>query len=87
MNIKNRQDKKVLEFNKEVDSGRLMNELYEAVSELKPVINDSGFEAKMRVFTNGNELILWVPEEIEEARITAVVEAHRVIILMEEGEA
>lgn len=87
MNIENRSDKKILEFDKEVDTGRLMNELYEAVPELKPVVHEDGsFDVNLRVFTNGSKLILWVPEGLSEEPINAVVEAHQLALLKEEGE-
>ena len=86
MNIENRHDKKILEFNKEVDACRLIDELYEAVPELKPLLNDSSFIVSMRVFTNGSKLILWVPEAVNEEPINIAVEAHHLILLEKEGE-
>lgn len=77
--------KKELTYIKEVDAGRLMNELYDAVPELKPVFNDNGFEINLRVFTNGSKLILWVPEGFNEELINAVVEVHQLAVIEEEG--
>lgn len=79
--------KKELTYIKEVDSGRLMNELYEAVPEIKPLVNEDGsLDVKLRVFTNGSKLMLWVPEGMNEKIINAVVDSH-VHIIEEEGEA
>lgn len=77
--------KKELIYIKEVDTGRLMNELYEAVPELRPDIHENeSFDVNLRVFTNENKLMLWVPEGLSEEPINAVVEAHQ-LVLVEEG--
>ena len=79
--------KKELVYNKEVDPSRLMEELYEAIPELKPVVYEDGsFDVKLRVITNGSKLILWVPKKINEEPINNVVEAHQLVIPVKEGE-
>lgn len=79
--------KKELVYFKEVDTGRLMQELYEAIPELKPVIlGNNKFKINLRVFTNSNKLMLWVLDNIDEELINRVVENH-VLVIEEEGEA
>lgn len=78
--------KKELVYYKEVDAGRLMQELYNAIPELKPEILDLSkrqFKINLRVFTNGNKLMLWVIEEIDKELVNQVVENH---IFEKEGE-
>lgn len=81
-----KEGKKELIYYKEVDTGRLMQELYDAISELKPIINNDGsFEINLRVFTNGNKLILWVLDSVYEELVRQVVENH-VLVIEKAGE-
>lgn len=80
--------KKELVYFKEVDTGRLMEELYEAIPELKPIVHEDGsFDVNLRIFTNGSKLMLWIPEDLDEYKVNEVVKVHEVVIFMEEGEA
>lgn len=79
MNIENRLDKKELVYNKEVDTGKLMEELYEAIPELRrTVYPDETFTVNLRVFTNEYKLTLWVPEDVSDSVITNIVELHTI---------
>jgi hypothetical protein len=73
--------KKELIYYKEVDSGRLMQELYDVIPALKPIIlNDCEFKVNLRVFTNGNKLTLWVLNETPEEMVSKIVNNHTSII-------
>lgn len=75
--------KKELIYYKEVDTGRLIQELYDAIPELKPEILDLDnrkFKINLRVFTNGNKLMLWVLENIDEESVNHVIENHIYVV-------
>lgn len=68
--------KKELVYFKEVNTMKLMEELYTAIPELKPVLLDNDYKINLRVFTNGDKLILWVPTDIVEENINAIINNH-----------
>lgn len=80
-------DKKELVYYKEVNTGRLMYELYEAIPTLKPIIlNNWEYQINLRIFINRNKLMLWIPKEIQEELVNQIVENHKFIIEKEGGE-
>jgi hypothetical protein len=83
MNIENRKNKKVIRFIKSANEVKLMNELYEALPELKPELENGNLTVNLRVFTREDELILWVPSEIDETVVEAVVDKHQIIKINE----
>jgi hypothetical protein len=82
MNIENRKNKKVIRFIKSANEVKLMNELYEALPELKPELENGNLTVNLRVFTREDELILWVPSEIDETVVEAVVDKHQIYQLL-----
>lgn len=67
-----------LKYEKSTDTMKLMEDLYEAIPEIRPVF----FENKkpkvhLRVFTKGNSLTIWINRKIEKERVDEVVEKHK----------
>ena len=83
MNVEKREDKQILTYEKDVDMGLLMKELYEAIPDLAPVIIGDAFTVNMRMFTNGSTLTLWIPAEIAKDSVDRVVNIH--LMPVEEG--
>lgn len=77
MNIEERKDRKELKFIKIVDGVKLMQELYEAIPELEPVIEERELTINLRLFTSGHEITLWVPKEADEHLIQNIVMEHK----------
>jgi|GEM_PF-3012612 len=84
MNIENRKDKKELKYIKIVDGVQLMQELYEALPELKPREENGKLIINLRLFTKGHEIILWVPEEIDGNRVNSIVRNHEYLKTQED---
>lgn len=84
MNIENRKNKKELKYIKIVDGVQLMQELYEALPELKPREENGNLIINLRLFTKGHEIILWVPEETDENIISSIVSNHEYLKTQED---
>lgn len=81
------QGKKELVYKKEVSPGKLYEEIYEVAPELAPELDAAGeIVVYVRIFTNGDTLILWVPEELDAAIIDDIVENHVIPIEIKEGD-
>lgn len=85
MNIENRKDKKELRYTKVDDALQLMIGLFEAIPTLKPENKRGKARINLRVFTRGDELILWVPGDVDETLVETVVEKHK-IVNVDEGQ-
>jgi len=82
------QGKKELVYKKEVSPGKLYDEIYETAPELAPELDSAGeIVVYVRIFTNGDTLTLWVPEELDAAIMDVIVESHVIPIETEEGDA
>ena len=77
MNIEDRKDRKELKFIKIVDGVKLMQELYDAIPELEPVVEEGELKFNLRLFTSGHEITLWVPKEADEHFIQSIVMEHK----------
>ena len=77
MNIEDRKDRKELKYIKDVDGVKLMEELYDGIPELKPVVEDGKLTVNLRLFTSGHEITLWVPKEADEHLIQNIVLEHK----------
>lgn len=69
---------KDLKFKKAHDLGQLLEELEMAVSALRPVMQGGERVAVMSVTGQGEDILLLVPDGVDEAAVRAVVEAHTV---------
>lgn len=79
--------KKELVYEKEVNPNKLFEEIYAAQPELAPAVNEDGkCEVHVRLFTNAKTLKLWVPEELDEDIVDALVEKHLPLEETEEGD-
>ena len=76
---------KQIRFEKSHDISKLQDELFAAIPALNPVLNDAGRldpagevarEPVMWAHGLGNEIILTVPDDTDEAAIATVVAAH-----------
>ena len=73
------QGKKELVYTKEVSPGKLYEEIYASAPELAPEMDEAGeIVVFVRVFTNGDTLKLWVPEEYDAALFNSIVENHQI---------
>ena len=71
------QGKKELIYKKEVSPGKLYEEIYEMAPELAPELDEGGeIVVYVRIFTNGDTLTLWIPEEYDAALFDNIVEDH-----------
>lgn len=77
MNIEDRKDRKELKFIKIVDGVKLMQELYETIPELEPVVEEGELMINLRLFTSGHEITLWAPKEADEHLIRNIVMEHK----------
>ena len=78
--------KKELVYTKEVSPGKLYEEIYETLPELAPELNAAGeVVVYVRIFTNGDTLTLWVPQECDDAVFDAIVENHQIETQIQEG--
>lgn len=81
------QGKKELVYKKEVSPGKLYEEIYEKAPELAPELDEAGtISVHVRIFTNGDTLTLWVPEELGVTIIDEVIQSHVIPIEAEEGD-
>jgi len=81
------QGKKELIYTKQVSPASLYEEIYARLPELTPGIDEDGkIIVHVRIFTNGDTLILWVPEELDAAIIDDIVENHVIPIEIKEGD-
>jgi hypothetical protein len=69
--------KKELKYKKSVNPLKLMDEIYAEMPELTPIFNDDGVEVHLRVFTEEDNLTLWVDEETDSSIIDNIVENHK----------
>lgn len=76
MNIEEQSNKQVLVYEKNVEAGRLLNELYETFPILRPKNTSNGYEIALRLFQNGPTVTLWVPAEIDPKQVEQVIAAH-----------
>lgn len=76
MNIEEQSNKQVLVYEKNVEAGRLLNDLYEALPILRPKNTSNGYEIALRIFQNGSTVTLWVPAEIDPKQVEQVIDAH-----------
>ena len=75
------ENKKELIFFKEIEPGKLMQELHDSIPELRPrPLSNDIYEIKLRIFTIGNKLILWVPENMDVQLINQIVTNHQLTI-------
>lgn len=71
------QGKKELVYQKEVSPGKLYEEIYEVAPELAPELGASGeIVVYVRIFTNGDTLTLWIPEDYDAELFNKIVEDH-----------
>ena len=77
MNIEDRKDRIELKFIKVVDGVKLMQELFDAIPELEPVVEEGELKVNLRLFTSGHEITLWVPKEADEHLIRNIVMEHK----------
>jgi hypothetical protein len=57
--------------------GKLHTELEVAISNLRPVVNQNGVkEAKFSISGDGSIVKLWVPNDVTEVEVDAVLRAH-----------
>ncbi|WFF71803.1 hypothetical protein [Proteiniclasticum sp. QWL-01] len=79
--------KKELVYTKEVSPGKLYEEIYASAPELAPELDSAGeVVVYVRIFTNGDTLKLWVPEEYDEAFFNRIVEKHLIETEIKEGD-
>lgn len=76
MLIENNESKQILEYTKEVNTGKLMSEIYAALPELTPQMSNNTWDIKLRLFTNGDNVTLWVPDDVDKAVIDSVLNKH-----------
>ena len=71
--------KKELVYTKDVSPGKLYEEIYATLPELAPEL-DAAREIVVfvRIFTNGDTLTLWVPQEYDAAIFDAIIENHAI---------
>lgn len=77
MNIEDRKDRKELKYIKVIDGVKLMQELYDTIPELKPVVEEGKLTVNLRLFTSGHEITLWVPKGADENLIHNIVLEHK----------
>lgn len=71
--------KKELVYIKEVSPGKLYEEIYATLPELAPELDAAGeVVVYVRIFTNGDTLKLWVPEEYDTALFDTIVDNHQI---------
>ena len=76
--------KKELVYTKEVSPGKLYEEIYATLPVLAPELDAAGeVVVYVRIFTNGDTLTLWVPQEYDASTFDAIVENH--VIKIKEG--
>lgn len=81
------QGKKELVYTKEVSPGKLYEEIYATAPELAPELDAAGeIVVFVRIFTNGDTLTLWVPEEYDAALFDSIVENHLIETEIKEGD-
>lgn len=79
--------KKELVYTKEVSPGKLYEEIYASAPELAPELDAAGeIVVFVRIFTNGETLILWVPEDYDAALFDSIVESHLIEAETREGD-
>jgi uncharacterized protein YkuJ len=80
-----KQGKKELVYTKEVSPGKLYEEIYATAPELAPELDAAGeIIVYVRIFTNGDTLKLWIPEEYDAALFDKIVEDHVIEIEIKE---
>jgi len=79
--------KKELVYTKDVSPGKLYEEIYATLPELAPEL-DAAREIVVfvRIFTNGDTLKLWVPEDYDAALFDSIVENHQIETEIKEGD-
>jgi len=81
------QGKKEMVYKKEVSPSKLYEEIYIQEPKLTPGFDENGeICVHVRIFTNGDTLTIWVPEELDEAIIDDIVENHVIPIEIKEGD-
>lgn len=78
MLIENMENKQVLEYTKPVDLSKLMNEIFDTIPELIPRFEDNEWDVKIRIFTNNDNLTIWVPENIDSGLIDTIIDDHTI---------
>lgn len=79
--------KKELVYFKEVSPGKLYEEIYATAPELAPELDPAGkIVVFVRIFTNGDTLKLWVPEEYDTALFNRIIENHQIETEIKEGD-
>jgi hypothetical protein len=78
VNVEELKTKQVLTYNKEIDGGKLMAELHEAIPALAPTINaDGSFTINLRLFTaEDGMLTIWTRAAVDSSIVDFVVESH-----------
>lgn len=79
MVIEENENAQILIYEKKVNAGKLMDELFETVEQLKPTRNDDGsFNINVRLFSDESSVKLIIPEDIDKTLIDVIVELHDV---------